>query len=175
MPNVILDNVKWTIEQVAVFVAEASQKPTKHRSRYYKASFFFTASTVEAIVYLIIKGYCSKNKIDYRKESSYRLIHNLPNDLFINISGTVGIYEKNKRDFVWKDDIDFQAMNQIAFKYKVFNKELYEKLENVRVKRNKIHIQSLTNKDHRYSKKDIEYVGTVISKLLDISKKYGIT
>ncbi|MDD3607428.1 MAG: hypothetical protein PHQ20_01375 [Candidatus Moranbacteria bacterium] len=169
MSSAIFQNISWTIEQVAAFLAEANQKPTKHRSRYYKASFFLTASAVEAIVFLLVKNFCNTNTIEYRKEYKYRHLHTLPSKLFKNFSGEqVGIYEKTKIDFKWNDTITWQSINEIGYKYNLFEKRLYNKLERIRKKRNRIHIQSLSAKDHKYTKQDIEYISSVLPQLLTI-------
>lgn len=168
MSKLISQNINWTIEQVAAFIAEANQKPTMQRSRYYKASFFLTASAVEAAMFLLVKNFCDKNEIEHRKEYKYKHLHTLPNKLFKNFpEGQVGIYKKTKVNFEWRDTIDWQSMNEIGYKYNLLEKRLYNKLEKIRRRRNCIHIQSLSAKDHKYTKQDIEYVSSVLPQLLD--------
>lgn len=172
MKNPISQNVVWTIEQIAVFIAEAGNKSTKQRSIYYKASLFLSASVVEALVFLIIKNFCiSSSEIEHRKEYKYKYIHAFPKNILKDTGRNIGIYDKIPVEFEWKDDIDFMSMNEIGFKYGIFNKRLYQKLEGIRKKRNRIHIQSLDEKDHRYTKRDVEYVSSAVPPLLDIMQK----
>jgi len=168
MTSPILQNSLWTVKQIAAFVAEARQKPTMHRSRYYKVSFLMAASVVEVYVFRIIKSYCANNTVESRREYKYYSLHLLPKELFKDREGVVGIYEKRPVAFEWKDNIDWKKMNEIGRKYGLFDRRLYRKLERIRAKRNGIHIQSVPFKDHKYTKKDVDYVGSVLLEVLDV-------
>jgi hypothetical protein len=173
MELAIEKNIEWNIEQIALFVREAARKKLrKQRSGYYKAAFLFSASIVEAVVFTIIKKFCLSNKqVTHRQEYNYKCLHNLPKNLFGNAQGDIMICERVILGFQWKGSMDFQSLNEIGKKYKLFNKRLYNKLDQIRKKRNRIHIQSLQRKDHRYTKQDIEYVTSVLPQLLQIESK----
>ena len=170
MSQVIFDNIEWTIEQVAVFIVEAKDKPRNQRSHYYKAAYFFTASIVEALVFLIVKKYCEANKINTRKQYTYDLLHNLPKEIMAGKHKSVGIYAKNEHDFEWKDDLDFHKLNEIAKINGILDEKLVRKLENVRRRRNRIHMQSLKRKDHRYTKRDVDSASSAIPELVTLAK-----
>ena len=94
---------------------DAEQKPAEERSGYYKASFFFAASVIETLAFLIVKNfYRTHEDGKYPTKTNYTHLHTLPNNLFRNtVVGTVGIYEKNTKSFVWRDDMDFRTLNKI--------------------------------------------------------------
>jgi hypothetical protein len=173
MSQSIYENAEWHIEQIALFNQEALSKPTKQRSRYYKASFFFASAVVESFVFLIVKNYVDKgNRIEYRSTNTYKPLCNVSGKNFLKEGiGEIVICEKVKENFVWKKDIDFFTLNNIGNRYKIFNKGLFRKLESIRKKRNRIHIQSLNKKDHHYSKKDVEHASLVLPDLIDLAQK----
>lgn len=173
MSQFIYQNAEWHIEQIALFNQEAIRKPLRQRSRYYKASFFFASSVVESFVFLIIKNYFDKgNAIEYRISNKYKPLCAISGKkLFKDEIGEVFICEKVKEKFEWKNDIDFFTLNNIGNKYTIFGKTLFKKLESIRKKRNSIHIQSLNRKDHRYSKRDVEYASSALPELIDLAQK----
>lgn len=173
MSQLIYQNAEWHIEQIALFNQEALGKPLKQRSRYYKASFFFASAVAESFVFLVIKNYVDKgNTVDYRPTNTYKPLCNISGKKFVKDGiGEIVICEKVKENFEWKKDIDFFTLNNIGNKYNIFNKNLFKKLESIRKKRNNIHIQSLNKKDHRYSKKDVEYASSVLPNLIDLAQK----
>ena len=151
---------------------DAKQKPAKSRGGYYKASFLFAASAIEAIVFLIAKNFHETNKKGvYPTETNYTLLHTLPNKLFNKVTGSVGIYEKKTKQFVWKDAMDFRTLNQIIRDNNVCNKALCNNLEKIRKQRNRMHMQSLGQKDHRYTQKDVNHAQVVIANLLPLLQK----
>ncbi len=173
MSELIYQNAEWHIEQVALFNQEALGKPLKQRSRYYKASFFFASAVVESFVFLIIKDFIihKGNIVEHRSTYKYRPLCSISGENFVKDGiGEMAICEKVKEHFEWKDDIKFSTLNDIGLKYKIFNKELFSKLDKIRERRNNIHIQSCNKKDHRYSKKDVEYVSSVLPDLIDLTK-----
>ena len=170
MSRAINENILWNIEQIALFLAEAKEKPINQRSRYYKASFLFIASVIEALLFMIIKKYHSSHKIEYRCEYEYKQLCQLSNKLFKSTSGQIGIYDKKELDFELNEKIGLQSMNQIGFKYKLFDKRVYNKIDKIRRKRNRIHLQSLSEKDHRYTKRNVEYAASVLLKIINIPR-----
>lgn len=173
MSQSIYQNAEWHIEQIALFNQEALSKPLKQRSRYYKASFFFASAVAESFVFLVIKNYIDNgNRVEYRSTNIYRPLCNISGKKFVKDGiGEIVICEKVKENFEWKKDIDFFTLNNIGSKYNIFSRNLFKKLESIRKKRNNIHIQSLNKKDHRYSKKDVEYASSVLPNLIDLAQK----
>ena len=167
--NLIEENIKWTMDQVAMLSDDAKQKSTRERSGYYKASFLFAASAIEALVFLIVKSFHSTSKEGkYPVETNYTHLHTLPEKLFRKTTGSIAIYEKNIKPFSWKDDMDFRTLNQIIQDNKICNKALCSNLEKIRKQRNRVHMQSLEQKDHQYTQKDVDGAQSVIASLLSL-------
>ena len=165
----IQENIEWTIDQAMTLAKDARQKPPKERSGYYKASLWFCASAIEAMVFLLVKNFhnASRGGI-YPTETNYALLHTLPTNLFNKMDGTIGIYAKTTKQFLWKDDVDFNTLNQITKNNNICNKKLHNNLEKIRKQRNRIHIQSLQQTDHRYTQKDVENAQSVIANLFPL-------
>ena len=169
--NPIQENIWWTIHQATMLSDDAKQKPLKRRNGYYKASFFFAASAIEAMAFLIVRNFYKTNKKGtYPTETNYTLLHTLPNSLFSKITGSVGIYEKKTKQFTWKDDLDFRTLNQIILDNNLCGKAVYNKLEKIRKQRNRVHMQSLEQKDHQYTQKDVERAQSIIADLLPLAE-----
>ena len=61
---------------------------------------------------------------------------------------------------------DFKKVNEICFKLGVFSKKFFKKIEKIRNLRNKIHIQGLSNLDRSYTKKELEFISSIMNDLL---------
>ena len=149
---------------------DAKQKPVADRSGYYKASFFFMASAIEALAFLIVKKFYDADEDGvYPSETTYTHLHTLPNRLFHDgIVGAVGVYEKSTQSFVWRDDMDFRTLNTIIRHNRLCDRSLCSDLEVVRKQRNRVHMQSLGQKDHQYTKKDVDGAQSVIASMLSL-------
>ncbi len=170
----LADNFEWTSEQISLFLLEAKSKPAKRRSGYYKAVFLFLASMVEAIAYFAIKKLHDEGlMIEHRYVYKNRIIHTLPKEFNYQTPDQdkcLVICEKVKSPFKWDESIDFQSLNEIGKKYKIFTDRFHKKLESIRKKRNRIHMQTLKSKDHKYTKKDTEYVASALPPLVKLLK-----
>jgi hypothetical protein len=162
------NNIRWHIAQVAVFITEASKRPRQKRGGFYKASYLFIASAVEAVVHDIVKKYCESNNVTRRQEFDYKHVVSLPNNLFLDSNANIGIYQKVAKPFIWDDKIEFNALNEIGRKYLLFDNRIFKKLDKVRNMRNKIHIQNLGSHDNKYTLRDIENVSNILINVLDI-------
>ena len=166
--RVIKENIAWNLRQANLILDAGERSSPQQRSGYYKASLLLVASAVEAMVFMIVKQFCTKNPdtVTYRPTYTYRPLYRLPISFLKNKDTSIALCEERKESFVWKDIIDFQSLNQIGLKYKVFSQGLYNTLEKVRTQRNRIHLQSLQEKDHKYTKRDVERVFSATEKLL---------
>jgi hypothetical protein len=123
------NNIRWHIAQVAVFITEASKRPRQKRGGFYKASYLFIASAVEAVVHDIVKKYCESNNVTRRQEFDYKHVVSLPNNLFLDSNANIGIYQKVAKPFIWDDKIEFNALNEIGRKYLLFDNRIFKKLD----------------------------------------------
>ena len=146
--SVLQENIDWNTEQAHSFCLDAENMPTKDRGRYYKAASIFAASVVEAMVFIIVKNFCDTSPESVVDQSlySYQPLYRLPSRFLKDGVGSVVLYEEQEKDFVWKGVVDFQTLNRIGLRCGLFDKGLYNRLEKVRERRNRVHIQSLQEK-----------------------------
>ena len=163
--NTIQENIEWNLKQAHLFVRDSQEKSMQDRSRYYKASFLFISSAIEALVFIIVKNYCVNNTVDYGDEYVYNSLQSLTKLFPEETDVSIGIYKKERKKFEWKDRVDFYITNDIGLQNKVFDKRMYNKLERVRMRRNQIHLQALQEKDHQYTKRHVEYAFSVAGEL----------
>ena len=165
--SVLQENIGWNMRQASLFYRDAEDVPTKDRSRYYKASSLFVASVIEAMVFVIVKDFCDTHPESMAKQSlySYQPLYRLPSRLLKDGAGSIVLYEERKKDFTWKGIVDFQALNRMGLRCGLFNKGLYNTLEKVRERRNRVHLQSLQEKHHRFTRRDVDYMFSAFEKL----------
>ena len=171
--SMLQENIDWNTEQAYSFYLDAEEMSTRDRSRYYKASSIFAASVVGAMVFVIVK-HCYDTDPDVFADQffySYQPLYRLPSHLLKNEDDAVVVYEERKKDFVWKGVIDFQALNRMGLRYNLFDKRLFNKLEKIREQRNRIHIQALQEKHHRFTRRDVEYIFAGIDDLINLLPK----
>lgn len=164
--HVLVENLRWHIIQIALFLNEAKSKPLKDRSRYYKASCLFSASNIEALVYQLVLDKFNQGAIiepSKEEKTTHSKVHFLPKEFHHTKDSTkklvVCIETENK--FEWNSEISFNRLIGIGAKLGIFSKTLEKKLHRIREKRNKIHIQGLTHKDHRYSLRDVKSMNAI--------------
>lgn len=158
-------NVNWNLEQIAVQVGHAERVKGRARSGYYKAAIIITASIVEALAYSILE----KNKTFKMPAEDWecRNSHLLPETFTSSRGSRLSICERIQQKFSLTKFTDFKKVNEVCFKLKFFSKKLFAKIEKVRKLRNKIHIQGLDSIDRSYTKKELEFISSVMNELLN--------
>lgn len=74
---------------------------------------------------------------------------------------------KHKQFERLEDNTQFIALNKVAYRSKIFNKEVFEFAEKIRMTRNRIHLAGLKEIDDFYQKKDIDETFVIAKKVLD--------
>ena len=158
-------NMLWNLEQVAVQVGHAEKVKTRARSGYYKSAIMLSAAIVESLAFKILE----KNSNLEMPEEDWRCVrsHPLPKE-YRGEKGGLSICERIKPRFELDKHTDFKRVNEVCLNLKLFSEKLFEKIEKVRKLRNRIHIQGLSNIDRSYTKKELEFVGSVMDELMDV-------
>jgi len=163
-PNTFRQNVEWNIDQIAVQVGHAENVRSRARSGYYKAAVIVAASVVEALAYRLL----DQNKTlempleDWECFSS----HSLPESHRSTDGFKFSICKRRQPRFELLKHTDFKKVNEVCLKLNLFTKKFFNKIERIRKLRNKIHIQGLDNIDRSYTKKQLEYISSVMNELL---------
>lgn len=157
-------NVRWNIEQIAVQFGHAQKVKGRARSGYYKTAIILTASVVEALAFKILsKSTIEMPLMDWQCKNSALL-----SEFYQSKNGCkLSLCERFRPVFKLERNTDFKKVNEVCLKLKIFSKKFFEKIEKVRELRNKIHIQGLNNIDRSYTKKELEFVSSVMNELLN--------
>jgi hypothetical protein len=162
--KVFSQNIAWNINQVIALSAQAENTKGRARSGYYKAAVIIAASIVEALCFKLLENnkHLKMPLEDYRCKNSQFLSEN-----FISKEGErLSICERSRMVFQLDDRTDFKKTIDISQELKLLPKSLYNKIDKIRVMRNKIHLQGLESIDRSYKKSTVEYISSVIYKLL---------
>ena len=159
-------NVEWNITQIAVFIYHAENTNGRARSGYYKAAIMLAASIAEAIAFKILE----KNSNLVMPLEEWKCIYSnpLPVKYKSDRDNPLSICERLQPRFTLSKQTDFIKVNEVCQKLQLFDNRLFKKIEKVRTLRNKIHIQGLGNIDRSYTKKQLEFVSSVIDNLVEI-------
>jgi hypothetical protein len=163
--KVFYSHLKWNIKQISVLAGHAENVKGKARSGYYKAAIIIAASVVEALAYKLLE---LNNDLpmpldDWRCTRSELLSGN-----YIAVDGSrLSICARAQPTFKLDKFTDFKKVNEVSLKLNIFTNRFFKKIDKVRVLRNKIHIQGLNSSDKSYTKKELEFVSSVMSELLD--------
>ena len=143
-----------------IVTTEELKLPGPIRYSIYKDIILHTATIVEGVTYYCVKKYLQKGLIKSEdvmpfgwKDDGYHVLHNVPEEG----KETRGIV-RHKSYEKFTDSVQFKTVNDIARKAGIFDGGLYEKVENLREKRNKIHLAGLKKVDDYYREQDIKKV-----------------
>lgn len=160
--NVYTD-IRQTIEEIAVQFRHALSVNGRARTGYYKVAIWLSASIVEALLYIFLKI-----KIDERPEiligktkKVKKLLHKLPNEI-LGISQDLWIASAEEQKFDLNNKITFGEMIIFCKNSNILDANLIEELNNVREKRNYLHLQGRNSRKIPFNNKFLNRVGKVI-------------
>jgi len=157
-------NVQWNLEQVAVQVGHAERVKTRARSGYYKSAIILAATIVEALAYKFLE---QNNSLKMPLEDWQCVRSNFLPQTYKSTGGNrLSICERIQPRFKLTKQTDFKKVNEVCFALKIFPKNFFRRIERVRKLRNKIHIQALENIDRSYTKRELEFISSVMNELL---------
>lgn len=160
------ENVRWNLRQVTVQVEHANKVNGRAKSGYYKAAIIMAASVVEALAYKILEQNNTALEMPF-EDWEYKNCSILPSR-YKSVDGcNLVICETYKPVFCLNKHTDFSKVNRVCAKLGIFSDGFFMKIDKVRELRNKIHIQGLGNIDRSYTKKELEFVSSVLEELLE--------
>lgn len=157
-------NVEWNINQIAVQFRHAELVNGRARSGYYKVAIMLAASVVEALAYKILDRNVGNIKLleDWKCTK-----HNfLPKEYDNNQNDRLSICRRVRPEFKLDKTTDFKKVNEVCRKAGIFSDKTFKRVEKIRVLRNKIHLQGLNTLDRSYTKKELEFVASIMNELL---------
>jgi hypothetical protein len=164
MDEVFKKNVQWNIEQIGVQVGHAERVKARARSGYYKSAIILAAAVVEALAYKLLE---QKSNLAMPLEDWKCVNSQFLNASFKSERGErLCICERIRPKFKLDNKTDFIKVNKICLDLKIFTRQFFDKIEKVRKLRNKIHIQCLSCLGRSYTKQELEFVSSIMDKLL---------
>lgn len=146
-----------------IFLLNLSEEQNVDNLKYtiYKDILIYTASIVESLLQYavnreVLLGRVGKDVMGYSKKSTpIGKVKHECNDMHNETIEVVQIRKYHKLGS--GDRIDFKDITLAAKNAKILNKGLYDKAENLRNKRNTIHLSTLTkSSDDYFEKSDVE-------------------
>ena len=125
------------------------------------------ASIIEGSLHYLLDTLVKQKRIDIEKIMSTEDIYSNKKVLFKTDGGTeiCGVHLE-KKPVKLKSTTTFIEINRACKRAKILNDELFQEVEEIRDKRNKIHLAGLTMVDDFYEKADIQKALETASKIL---------
>ncbi len=162
------DNLRrhmWdAMEFIANLLSVSKKFPEGERNYFYKTCILYTASLIEShIHYCVLELWFKQYQ---NKEYTYRCIKELHVcDNWFKVM--LWKREKENVDINW--NIDFNLLNTFSYKTaKIYNEDIFNKIDKVRKLRNQIHLMKLEDIDRKYSKAQLNDVFDIARELFKI-------
>jgi hypothetical protein len=135
----------------------------------YKNIILHTASIIEGSLHYTLNTLIKRKKLDSEKVMSKEDIYSNRKILYTTDDGTqiCGIHYK-KKAIKLMANTNFLEINRACKRGQILNDDLFEEIERLREKRNKIHLAGLTIIDDFYDKEDIKKAFDTANKVLTI-------
>ena len=157
----LFQNVETTVEDVGVMLSHAQQVTHSQRTTYYRSALFLSASIAEAILYELIRRHLDNNPelCNVKTSTKYKKIHTLPR--VVRSDKQLVVCEKETHPFRLGGQTGFKEMNEFALNAELITRSIFNRLENVRKRRNEIHLHALSSSRRNFTKRDIEKTANV--------------
>ena len=161
------DSIIWHLDLVAVQHGHAQKVSGSARSGYYKVGVIIAASVVEALAHkLLEKKLASIPSTDIPLNScEWYDCHPLPKS-HAAATGDLGICRKRQLLFQLKKGTDFQQINSMCLQLGIYSHFLHNKIDKVRIMRNRVHLQGQDGSFRKWNKDDLERVANALLPLL---------
>lgn len=134
----------------------------------YKNIILYTASIVESCVHYILKEYIDCGIIDSTDVMPFSWKYKNIKELYLvsEDEKIVGAMKYRSHEKM-QSNTQFKSLNEAAKKAKLFDQSLFEKAEELRSKRNKIHLAGLEKVDDYYDKKTVDEVFGIATEIIE--------
>ena len=161
--------------QYAIFLITLEEEVTLQGPVSYsifKNIILNTASIIEGLLHYLLDILIKQKKIDAEKIMSKEDIYSNKKVLYKTNDETeiCGIHVKKKSTKL-KSNTNFIEINRACKRAGILDDKLFQEVEELRDKRNKIHLAGLTKVDDFYEKKDIQKAFDTVSKVLTLVER----
>ena len=166
IPATLRANVNLVLNQIVIQVRHADNVRGRARSGYYKVAILLAATVVEALAHSILKLKLNDGATPPLGGWECYESYNLPKS-HQPTTHLLSVCKRRKSVFRLTNKTDFVRVNETCRDLGIFSSNFFQKIDRVRIMRNRIHLQSLNRVDSSYTKKQLDSVGYVINKLID--------
>ncbi len=161
-----------TIKDVGVQIRHArAARSTRVRASYYKVAMLLSASPVEAALYDLIEYKCSSNPSLLNNVRTFNRAKGITTLQQIKAP----ITDPDKEFWICeikRSGIDrrssFKEMNELALEVGIINRQLFNKIDRIRAKRNEIHLQTMPISTRKYNFSTVEKMSKVLLGIVDL-------
>jgi hypothetical protein len=163
--EIFFNNIKRRIIDITVQIKHASQIGISNQAKsgYYRFAILLACTIVEGLLFRLVKKYLGENGGSMGVAITYKDPHNIP-DKYTKEKTVLCI--QKKIDISLSNQTKFSELIEYASKNKLISKKEKTKLEKMMRLRNKIHLQSLKEKDAGYTKQKLDDIFSIVDSLL---------
>lgn len=138
----------------------------------FKDMVLNTAAIVEGTLHYLLNQLIKEKRIDPEKILTKEEKYSNKKILYTTEDGTeiCGIY-LTKKPAKLRYNTNFQEINRVCKRAKLISEELFKEVEELREKRNKIHLAGLKREDDLFGKKDIQSAFKTATSVLALVEK----
>lgn len=162
--EIFFNNIRRRIIDITVQIRHASNKGISNQAKsgYYRFAILLACTIAEGLLFQLVKKHLDNNGGVMSVGIDYKNPHNIP-DKYTK-EKTVLCIQKKVEIYLSKQT-KFSELIEYAYKNKLISKKKKVKLENMMRLRNKIHLQSLEERDNGYTKKKLDDIFSIIDYL----------
>lgn len=137
------------------------------RSSFRKTVIIYTASIIEALLMSMLK----KNKTEDELSQAHPVFK--VDKLIYEINSVERIVlgrNEVKTDKCRFDKLNLDQLNDLCKKHDIISKAVFDRVDKVRILRNRLHISTLKVVEKDYSKQDLEFVFSVAREVKNLAK-----
>lgn len=167
--DIFLSNIERRFVDIFIQIRHASQKGISNQAKsgYYRFAILLACSIAEGLLFKIVSQYLNKNGGSMGTSLVYKEPHNIPSRYH---SGNVVLCIQEKNPILLSNQTKFSELIKFACDKGIISKKEKLKLEKVMRLRNRIHVQSLEQKDNGYTKKKIDEIFGAVDGLIKMYK-----
>ncbi len=154
------------------YLVESEQISQDSQYSVFKNILLYSASIIEAVLHHTLATLIKKGKIEasnvmpkIEKYSNRKTLFKTSDGLEI-----CGVHFKKEPQRL-SNSINFIEINRACKRAKILDKTAFEKVEQLREKRNRIHLSGLSKVDDFYEEKDIKEALKLIVEILELSEE----
>lgn len=162
---IFLKNIERRIIDIVVQINHASQSGISNQAKsgYYRFAILLACTIVEGLLFELVKKNLAETGGNMGTAINYKYPHNIPPGYLVE-RAVLCIQEKT--DIKLTNQTKFSELIKYSSENKLVSKQEKFKLEKMMRLRNKIHLQSLEEKDSGYTKQKLDDIFSIIDYLV---------